>query len=545
MNLEDREQERLVLQARLDAGKTQAERNRSGQFSTPTNLARDILQFGVGLLQKEIPIRFLDPGIGTGSFFSALLHTVPVERIEAAKGYELDPHYGEPSRELWRGSRLDLELSNFTTANPPAEETERYNLVICNPPYVRHHHIINGEKKWLQDATETACGVRIGGLAGLYCYFLGLSHPWMQSGAIAGWLIPSEFMDVNYGEAVKRYLLDKVTLLRIHRFDPNDVQFEDALVSSAVVWFRNTPPTADHSVEFTFGGSLLTATISRMVATSVLCKESKWTRFPLLDARTETTGYRLSDFFTIKRGLATGDNKFFILTSETIEKRGLPWEVFHPILPSPRYIADDEVKADEEGVPLLDRKLFLLDCRLSEEQIKTKYPSLHAYLEEGREAVATRYLCRSRKAWYFQEERTPAPIVCTYLGRADTKKMRPFRFILNLSRATAANVYLLLYPKPLLAQAMVRDTTLLRSIWKVLNAIGQDRLLGEGRVYGGGLHKLEPKELANVDATAIAELIPDLRPPVSTKQLDIFGDVHSRKSPANKTPQRMLQTSRR
>ena len=42
-------------------------------------------------------------------------------------------------------------------------------------------------------------------------------------------------MDVNYGASVKRYLLDKVTLLHIHRSDPKEVQFGDALVSSSVV----------------------------------------------------------------------------------------------------------------------------------------------------------------------------------------------------------------------------------------------------------------------------------------------------------------------
>lgn len=60
----------------------------------------------------------------------------------------------------------------------------------------------------------------------------------MAEGGVAGWLVPSEFMDVNYGKGVKYYLLSRVTLLHIHRFDPNDVQFADALVSSAVVWFR-------------------------------------------------------------------------------------------------------------------------------------------------------------------------------------------------------------------------------------------------------------------------------------------------------------------
>ncbi len=524
----DREQERLSLQARLDTEKTQSDRNRLGQFSTPAALARDILRFGVVLLGEERPIRFIDPAIGTGSFFSALLCTVAVGRIEVAKGFELDTHYGVPAQELWRGTTLDMELGDFTKSVPPASEAERYNLLVCNPPYVRHHHIVNGEKRRLQDATEAACGVRIAGLAGLYCYFLGLSHPWMQRGGIAGWLIPSEFMDVNYGEAVKRYLLDKVTLLRIHRFDPKNTQFDDALVSSAVVWFRNDPPTADHLVEFTLGGSLLTPTLSRTISSSVLRRESKWTRFPASDVRKEIVHYQLSDFFTIKRGIATGDNKFFILTRDQIEAFKLPWEVLRPILPSPRYIADDEVKADNDGVPVLQRQLFLLDCRLPEEKVKAAHPALWEYLEHAKQDVATRYLCRSRKVWYFQEERTPAPIVCTYLGRTDTKSGRPFRFILNHSQATAANVYLLLYPKPVLARAMAQDHTLIRRVWEVLNALCPDALLGEGRVYGGGLYKLEPKELANVNGTAIAEIIPGLQPPAGARQLDIFEEIEEK-----------------
>jgi len=522
MQNSEKEQERISLQASLDAAKTQAERNRLGQFSTPATLASDILRFGVALLGEEKRVRFFDPAIGTGSFFSALLHTVPLERIEGAKGYELDAHYGAPAYELWQGAPLDLELGDFTKAVPPASEAERYNLLICNPPYVRHHHIASAEKIRLQEATEAACGVRIAGLAGLYCYFLGLSHPWMWRGGIAGWLVPSEFMDVNYGEAVKRYLLDKVTLLRIHRFDPRDTQFDDALVSSAVVWLRNDPPALDHLVEFTLGGSLLTPTLSRKVPASALRGESKWTRFPISDVRKDVAHYQLSDFFAIKRGIATGSNKFFIVTRDQIELLGLPWEAFRPVLPSPRYIPEDEIEADDKGMPILDRRLFLLDCRLPEEKVKAKYPKLWEYLEHAKRDVATRYLCRSRSVWYFQEERAPAPIVCTYLGRTDTKNKRPFRFILNHSQATAANVYLLLYPRPVLARAMAQDHTLIRRVWQVLNALCPDALLSEGRVYGGGLHKLEPKELANVDATVIADLIPDLQPPVRVKQLDIF-----------------------
>jgi adenine-specific DNA-methyltransferase len=505
------EKKRLLLQKRLDAEKDQAERNRLGQFATPTALARDIMQFGVELLGEGRPIRFLDPAIGTGSFFSALINTIGHRQIQRAKGYELDAHYGEPARTLWMNTELDLEIKDFTRVEAPTSDANRFNLLICNPPYVRHHHLSNGEKMRLQDATEVACAIRIAGLAGLYCYFLALSHAWMQKGGIAGWLIPSEFMDVNYGSAIKRYLLEKVTLVRIHRFDPNDVQFDDALVSSAVVWLRNDPPPANHAVEFTFGGSLLAPKLSRKISSSKLWKEHKWTRFPEAGVRKGTVKYHLSELFTIKRGIATGDNKFFILSPEQIRIHNIPSEVLRPILPGPRFLANDEIEADQNGLPKLDRQLFLLDCRLPQDEVRKAYPELWRYLQTGEERAASRYLCRSRKVWYLQEEREPAPILCTYLGRSNTKSGRPFRFILNNSQGIAANVYLLLYPKPVLARAIALDQSLLRRVWEALNRLSPSTLIGEGRVYGGGLRKLEPRELASVDATTIADLVPGLR----------------------------------
>ena len=301
----------------LDAQKTQEERNSQGQFATPAALAKDILSYSVGLLPQKQQIRFLDPGIGTGSFYSALRETASEKNIVAAEGFEIDTHYGVPAQKLWDETSLKIHMEDFIKAQLPTEDEKRFNLLICNPPYVRHHHIYNGEKARLQDASGSACGVRITGLAGLYCYFLALSHAWMNKGGVVGWLIPSEFMNVNYG----------------------------------------------------------------------------------------------------------------------------------------------------------------------------------------------RYLCRNRKLWYSQEDRKPSPFICTYLGRSDKKSGKAFRFILNASNATAANVYLMLYPKTVLEEALARDPELGKKIWILLNDISDEDLLGEGRVYGGGLHKLEPKELANVPADEIMSRI--------------------------------------
>jgi hypothetical protein len=518
----EKEQKRLALQTSLDAEKSRSERNRLGQFATPTVLAEDIVRYAVSLLPAAATVRFLDPAIGTGAFYSALLKVVPRERISEALGFEIDPHYGKPATQLWKDTGLALKLADFTHAEP----SPRFNMLICNPPYVRHHHLHNGDKERLQHRTQQSSGMKLSGLAGLYCHFLGLSHAWMAEGGVGGWLIPSEFMDVNYGSAVKWYLLNRVTLLHIHRFDPNDVQFADALVSSSIVWFRNEPPSADHEVTFTFGGTLREPRTGRSVSARSLVHEPKWTRFPVADVRSRPDIPTLSDYFQIKRGLATGDNSFFILSEEEIAARSLPMEVFTPILPSPRYLEHDEIVARTDGSPDINRRLFLLDTKLSEEEIQRRFPSLAAYLAEGKiKGLQERYLCKHRSLWYAQEERPPAPIVCTYLGRGNAKSGKPFRFILNGSRATVANVYLALYPTPPLAREAARDQNLLRKIWSALNELAPSVLLCEGRVYGGGLHKLEPRELSNVPATFIQDLLPQGSIQKKIKQLELFAEA--------------------
>ncbi len=507
------EGQRLELQASLDDLKTADDRNKMGQFATPTALARDVVDYGLALIPSSKPVRFLDPAIGTGSFFSALLQSG--RKFDSAQGFEIDPHYGVPATALWKDTNLQLTLADFTTQKPPVADSDKPTLLICNPPYVRHHHMSKEEKTRLHALSKQSAGISLSGLAGLYAHFMAVSHAWMADGGVAGWLIPSEFMDVNYGRKLKEYLLREVTLLHIHRFDPNDVQFDDALVSSAVVWFKKRKPRSNHAVTFSYGGSLKSPALVKQISAINLLKAEKWTRFPKSDPVAEHDGYRIADLFTIKRGLATGDNGFFILTEDRARELEIPSQFLRPILPSSRYIEGDEIQSDKGGVPLLPKRLFLLDCDIPPEQVEREHPALWSYLQTGLDTVAQAYLCRSRKFWYAQEKRAAAPIVCTYMGRSD-RAARPFRFLLNHSQAAATNVFLMLYPKPALAERLAEHEGAIRDIWASLNAIDAQTLLGNGRVYGGGLHKLEPKELANVPADNIAVLVglPPKRLPV-------------------------------
>jgi adenine-specific DNA-methyltransferase len=73
-----------------------------------------------------------------------------------------------------------------------------------------------------------------------------------------------------------------------------------------------------------------------------------------------------------------------------------------------------------------------------------------------------------------------------------------------------------------MAKALSKDKRLLRKVWQALNDMSADELLSNGRVYGGGLHKLEPRELGNVDASSIVKLSKVLRSEFGVVQPDLF-----------------------
>jgi len=68
-------------------------------------------------------------------------------------------------------------------------------------------------------------------------------------------------------------------------------------------------------------------------------------------------------------------------------------------------------------------------------------------------------------------------------------------------------VYLLLYPRGELRAALADKPAVEGLVFEALRGIDTARFMGEGRVYGGGLYKMEPKELANVGAAPIVRAL--------------------------------------
>jgi adenine-specific DNA-methyltransferase len=486
------------------------DRHQTGQFLTPPELAMEVAECAITFLpQDSVDIHFGDPAIGTGTFFSALRRVLPPSiRMATSMGVEINEALAEKTRRLWGKHGLEVIEDDFLSLDLPADR----NLIISNPPYVRHQFMSNKRKNELRDATRDALSINVGARSDLLVYFVLLCHSWMQEGAVAAWLISAEFMVTDYGRVLREYLTNQVTLQVIHLFDPNEVQFDGVLATSCVVIYRKTLPVKDQLCRISFGGGVLHPKESAQIPIKKLRNLDRWPTSIRGLLKKKKNSIVLGDIFQIQRGIATGANSFFILPREEAKAKGLPDQFLRPILPSPKHLHQQIVEDDGNGYPVFEPQLVLLDCPLPEPLIEESFPALYEFLQGAKSlGILDRYLVRKRRPWYKQEHRNPPPFLCTYMGRATSKRKKPFRFILNRSSAIATNLYLLLYPKEPLQDLLNRDPELQKEVHNILNRIKPRDLCDGGRVYGGGLYKLEPRELAEIDGSSFKKILQKYR----------------------------------
>lgn len=499
---------RQELQRSVDAASSREERNRQGQYATPQPTA-DAIAREVARLCPVHMCTLLEPAMGLGAFVTAFFRAFD-SRAGHVVGVEADDKLAHAASLLWSGADVDVQSADFFSAFEVLGQ-KRFDVLLSNPPYMRHHHLASERKGQLAEAVALRCHVRLSALSGLHCYMLLLSATLVAPGGVAAWLVPGEFLDVGYGKAVKEFLATHLTLLRIHRFPTRGSLFDGALVTSVVVFCRATPPAEATVCHFTEGSDIEAPLSNMAVPLSQLRPERKWSAFFAGTAATDN-GPTIGHYFRVKRGMVTGDNSFFLLTDDAVARYSIPVEFVRPLLPPPRRLTVGDRLDVTQSEPL-----FV--CAASEELLRERWPGVWSYIEtHAAEQLRMGYVCAQRRQWWSCPYTPGGHIVVPYMGRLSASGASPFTFLGNPRRLNSTNVYLHLVPRPPYTARLSEAAVRLRVI-TALRRLPTERLIVAGRCYGGGLLKLEPGELM---ATPAGELADILGQPTVAQQPTLF-----------------------
>lgn len=182
-----------------------------GQVFTSAILAK----FMIGLLKETLkPNSFiLDPCIGPNTFFKAMTEDFSKCNL---KGIEIDNNlitlettefYESPNRSLIQGSFFDFPVS------------EKFDLVIQNPPYVRQELLTDGanSKESIRYNVSSLLST-IPSQSNLYIYFLLKSILHLKNGGVMIAVIYDSWLYSSFGKFLKESFLKLGRLESIYHF---------------------------------------------------------------------------------------------------------------------------------------------------------------------------------------------------------------------------------------------------------------------------------------------------------------------------------------
>lgn len=473
-----------------------------GQFFTPYVVAR----FMASWIRGAKPLKtVLDPAVGAGVFARALIEGEDSAAFDLV-GCDVDPAVLAVADRTFaqhgRSDRIRLENRDYLTT----AWSDRFDGIICNPPYLRFQDYPDREK--LLRLFADRLGVALSGYTNIYTLFILKALSQLSDRGRAAFIVPSEFMGTGYGEVIKAHIIRSEALRCLIVFDSALRVFPSVATTTAILLFE-AGGGQDNVVQLVECGSLVDLaglsiapsgseeTQARYVegaasgATAcmradALLPQRKWrTYFPSNRRTTYRNVAPLSTFGRVSRGIATGSNAFFTMSKQKADALSLPSGVLIRCVtrsaqaPRTAFSRGDFDALEENGA-----SVFVFDAQADPED-----QHVREYVRSGEEAgVSDRYLTRSRSPWYAIEDRAPAPIWATVFSRGGVRVVRNFAMVRNLTCFHG------LYVDP-----MFEDKTDLLFAY-LLTDVARELLDDQKRQYGDGLDKFEPNDLnrANV-----------------------------------------------
>lgn len=446
-------------------------KNDLGQIYTPQPIAKFMAKW---VLEKNDKI-LLDPAVGLGIFLTESKKICPNLKISS---FEIDNETVNKLKEL---CEFDFDLYKADYLN--SFNNKKYPAIICNPPYKKFQQIPN--RIQYNKIFYDKYGIKLSGYSNLYIYFLIKSINELEKNGRCCYIIPYEFLNTGYGQIVKQYLLDLKIIKHIIKFDSNLKIFNNAITTSCILCLEKTINNYIDFISiddikklnFPFGSDMV-----KTYNIADIDSKEKWSQyFTSKPNRKYNNLIKFSTIAVAKRGIATGNNSFFVLNQEKIKKINLSKNVCIPCITKASYI-ENFVITDDYVKQLIDenKSMFIFDGTKS----LTRYD--FDYIKYGEKVdVNKTYLIAHRTPWFSVENKQIAPILISVFSRDKLKVVRNEAKIKHL--ATFHGIYF--------NNANSNLITLFYCY--LITPIAQEILRLNKREYGEGLTKFEPNDLNN------------------------------------------------
>jgi methylase of polypeptide subunit release factors len=234
------------------------ERHRWGQHFTGDDVVDLINAFCI----RESGAAVLDPACGSGSFlvradyrkrhlssgkphlellaelFGSDIAVYPAHLATlnlAAREINDEANYPRVARRDF----FDVNRNNAFCSLPDGDGTSEIMLprlaaVVGNPPYVRQEKLGREAKlKMSGIVAERAPGTKLSGRSDVHCYFWPAAAHFLREDGYFGFLTSSSWLDVEYGFALQRWILENFCIIAICESEA-EPWFEDARVKTCV-----------------------------------------------------------------------------------------------------------------------------------------------------------------------------------------------------------------------------------------------------------------------------------------------------------------------
>ena len=387
---------------------------RYGQYFTPPDIAAFMINW-VSSDAKTI----LDPALGNSIFFKQLKDS---KNDKILTGFEIDKNivdfFGNPTN-------TSLFIEDYLTS----DWSNKYDGIVCNPPYSKFQAVEHRDKIIKDIYLNT--GIKFGLNTNLYILFLIKSIYQLNPNGKLAFIIPTEFLNSEYGNVMKQFLIDKKLLNTIINLKNDDI-FYNATTTSCIILldFSEKEDVSFYNLESTSDLKKLDNNLLLKVSYDKLDFKDKWRKF--LNQESNHSYKNLKDcssFLKVSRGIATGANDFFCFSL----KKTIEWEIpTNTLLRCICRSADIKKNVfsneDFEELRKLNKNVYVLNATSSDEDC------LKNYLSYGIDNnIHNKHLPSRRKPWFSMEKKIAAPI---WISSASRKNIKVVRNIANVNNLT-------------------------------------------------------------------------------------------------------------